>query len=94
MDKKKQRLLIGVGVAIVGYFVFKKYGAKWFAPKLVTPPMTNTANFLNASGSSDFVAKQYDATTNSTWISYQGSNVVGYWQTGKIKEGTPIHSLT
>ena len=94
MDKKKQRLLIGVGVAIVGYLVFKKYGATWFAPKLVTPPITNTANFLNADGDGGFVAKQYNAATNSTWISYQNSDVVGYWQTGKIKEGTPVHSLT
>ena len=97
MDKRKQRLLIGVGVAIVGYFVFKKYGAKWFAPKLAKPSVQTNGdqlNFLNASGGSDFIAQQYDPNTNSTWISYQGSSVVGYWQKGKIKEGTPIFGLT
>jgi hypothetical protein len=97
MDKIKQRLLIGVGFAIVGYIVFKKYGAKWFAPKLVEPSVQTNGdqlNFLNANGGSDFIAQQYDANTNSTWISYQGSSVVGYWQKGKIKEGTPIHGLT
>jgi hypothetical protein len=95
MDKKKQRLLIGIGFAIVGYFVFKKYGVKWFAPKLAqaTSKDEAQANFLNADGNGGFVAKRYDASRNATWISYQNSDVVGYWQSGKIKEGTPIHGL-
>lgn len=96
MDKKKQRLLIGIGFAIVGYFVFKKYGAKWFAPKLVegTSSDSKQANFLNADGDGGFVAKQYDPIKKATWISFRNSDVVGYWQSGKIQEGTPIHGLT
>jgi hypothetical protein len=96
MDKKKQRLLIGIGFAILGYFVFKKYGAKLFAPKLASTPTSedNQANFLNDDGNGSFVAKQYDPIKKATWISYQNSDVVGYWLSGKIEQGTPIHGLT
>jgi hypothetical protein len=95
MDKKKQRLLIGIGFAIVGYFVFKKYGAKLFTPKLVEKPISDSqeSNFLNANGGNDYIAKQYDPIKKATWISYQNSDVVGYWLSGKIQEGTPISSI-
>ena len=95
MDKKKQRLLIGIGFAIIGYFAFKKYGAKLFTPKLVAKPTSDSqeANFLNANGGNDYIAKQYDPIRKATWISYQNSDVVGYWLSGKIQEGTPISSI-
>jgi len=92
MDFKKKRLLIGVGLAIVGYFVFKKVSEKIFVKKSTN----NQANFLNADGNDNggnFVAKQYDATRGATWISYNNSDVVGYWQDGRIKQGTIVNSL-
>lgn len=87
----RKRLFIGIGVAVVLYFGFKYLIPKVFPPKI----KTNESNFSNADGqSNDFVAKQYDASRNATWISYKGSDVVGYWQEGKIKEGTFVHQLT
>ena len=92
MEFKKNRLIIGISLAIVGYFVFKKVSEKIFNKKSTN----NQANFLNADGNGNggkFVAKQYDATRGATWISYNNSDVVGYWQEGKIKEGTIVNSL-
>jgi hypothetical protein len=93
MEFKKNRLLLGVGLAIVGYFVFKKV-----SEIVITKKSTDNkqANFLNANGNGNggtFIAKQYDATRDATWISYNNSNVVGYWQEGKIKQGTIVNSL-
>jgi hypothetical protein len=92
LDVKKKRLIVGVGLAIVGYFVFKKVSEKIFTKKSTN----NQANFLNADGNnndSNFVAKQYDATRNATWISYNNSDLIGYWQEGLIKRGTIVNSL-
>lgn len=92
MELKKKRLVIGIGLAIVGYFIVKK-----ITENVLTKKSTNNqANFLNADGNNNggkFVAKQYDATRNATWISYNNSDLVGYWQEGKIKEGTIVNSL-
>lgn len=86
----QKRLLIGIGVSVALYLGFKYLLPKIFPPKI----NTNNVNFLSADGQSDdFIAKQYDVSRNATWISYQGSIIVGYWQEGKIKEGTPIHQL-
>jgi len=92
MEFKKNRLAIGIGLAIVTYFVVKK-----ITQNILTKKSTNNqANFLNADGNGNggkFVARQYDATRNATWISYNNSDVVGYWQEGKVKEGTIVNSL-
>lgn len=93
LDFKKKRLFVGVGLAIVGYFVFKKLSEMYFTKKSTKD---NHANFLNADGQNNggnFIAKQYDATRNATWISYNNSDIVGYWQEGKIKQGTIVNSL-
>ena len=86
----RKRLFIGIGVAVVLYFGFKYLLPKVFPPKINTNP-----NFSNADGQSDdFIAQQYDANRKATWISYKGSDVVGYWQDGKIMQGTVINQLT
>jgi len=87
----KKRLAIGVLVAVGLYFGFKYAIPKLFPPKINTNP-----NFSNADGGSegDFVAKQYDPKRKATWISYKGSDIVGYWQEGVIKQGTIINELT
>jgi hypothetical protein len=92
MEFKKNRLAIGIGLAIVTYFVVKKITEN----SLTKKSTNNQANFLNADGNGNggkFVARQYDATRNATWISYNNSDVVGYWQEGKVKEGTIVNSL-
>jgi hypothetical protein len=45
----------------------------------------------------DFIAGGYDprhqnpdGTVGATWISYDDSNVVGYWQKGRVQEGTEM----
>jgi hypothetical protein len=86
----RKRLILGIGLGVGLYF-----GFKYLIPKLFPPKINTNVNFSNADGQSDdFVAQQYDASKNSTWISYKGSDVVGYWQQGKIKEGTVINQLT
>lgn len=94
MLTKQQRLFIGVGGAIVLYFVFK-YGLKGIIGK----KPESQKNFANADGdlAGNFVAKQYDplhvnpdGTKGATWISYNDSNVVGYWQKGRVQEGTEV----
>jgi hypothetical protein len=92
------RLAIGIGFAVVGYFVFKKIVLK----KIMSKTEGNQKNFLNADGNGGglFVSKFYDAnhknsdgTLGATWISYNDSNLIGYWQSGMIKEGTIINSI-
>jgi hypothetical protein len=95
-----KRLMIGVVGAIALYLVSIKLVPKFFPPKAPssTPPTTDKANFSNADGSGvDFVAKTYDAShvnedgsIGATWISFKNSDVVGYWQKGKLAIGTPI----
>lgn len=86
----RKRLFIGIGVAVVLYF-----GFKYLLPKVIKPKINTNPNFSNADGQSDdFIAQQYDASKNATWISYKGSDVVGYWQEGKIKQGTVVHQLS
>jgi len=86
----RTRLAMGVLSAVALYFSFK-----YLLPKVFPPKIDTKANFSNADGQSDeFVAQQYDASKNATWISYKGSDVVGYWQEGKIKQGTVINQLT
>jgi hypothetical protein len=91
MEFKKQRLLLGVGLAILGYFVLKNVIAK----KMVSSD-ANKSNFVNADGSNNsFVALKYDpsyknpdGTLGATWIGYNNSDVVGYWQKGVVTLGT------
>ena len=86
----RKRLILGIGLGVGLYF-----GFKYLLPKIFPPKIDTKANFSNADGQSDeFVALQYDASKNATWISYKGSDVVGYWQDGKIKAGTVINQLT
>jgi hypothetical protein len=86
----RKRLFVGIGVAVVLYF-----GFRYLLPKVIKPKINTNVNFSNADGESgDFTAMQYDANKKATWISYKGSDVVGYWQEGKIKEGTVINQLT
>lgn len=66
-------------------------------------PATKGKNFVGADGGQSedgFVALRYDAnhvnedgSLGATWIGYKGSDVVGYWEKGVIKIGTPINQL-
>ena len=93
----KKRLLLGIGIAIVGYFGFKYVISKFTKPKIAG----GNVNFIGANGdSTELVAKRYDAnyvnkdgSKGATWISYNDSDVIGYWEKGKIQEGEPIHTL-
>jgi hypothetical protein len=94
MEKNKTKLLIGIGIGVALYFAFR-FGLK----NVFVKKDTGKKNFANADGDlvGNFVAKQYDAnhlntdgTMGATWISYEGSDIVGYWQKGKIEEGTDV----
>lgn len=97
MQVKKQRLIIGIGVSVLLYFAIKKLVLNYYKSKGIQKPV----NFLGANGESDsFVAKKYDAShvnsdgsKGATWISYNNSDVVGYWEKGKIEIGTAVHGL-
>jgi hypothetical protein len=93
MLTNKQRLGIGIGLAVVLYFGFR------FGLKNVFVKKKGQKNFANADGElvGNFVAKQYDplhenpdGTKGATWIAYDDSNVVGYWQKGRVQEGTEV----
>lgn len=87
----KTRLFIGIGFAIVGYFVFKKL----ILQKIISKD-SNKNNFVNADGGNDgFVAlkhdpsyKNPDGTLGATWIGYNNSDVIGYWKKGFVTLGT------
>jgi len=94
MLSNKKRLVIGIGLAVGLYFAFR-YGLK----NVFVKRDTGKKNFANADGElvGNFVAKQYDpshvnpdGSVGATWISYEGSDLVGYWQKGKIQEGTDV----
>jgi hypothetical protein len=97
MDVKKKRLVIGIGLSIVAYFLIKNVVLNYYKKKGVV----QTSNFLGANGQSDtFVAKRFDAShinsdgsKGATWISYNNSDVVGYWEKGKIEIGEPVYQL-
>ena len=97
MQVKKQRLIIGIGVSVLLYFSIKKLVLNYYKSKGIPAPV----NFLGANGESDsFVAKRFDAShvnsdgsKGATWISYNNSDVVGYWEKGKIEIGTAVHGL-
>lgn len=93
MLSNKKRLVIGIGLSVGLYFAFK-YGLKNVFAKPVS-----AKNFANAEGElvGNFIAKQYDplhvnpdGSKGATWISYDNSNIVGYWQKGRIQEGTDM----
>lgn len=97
----QKRMVIGIGVAIILYLSFR-YGLKNI---LATKSNADTpnSNFVGADGTNEdgFTAMRYDAThvnndgsKGATWIGFKGSDVVGYWQQGRVKIGTRIHSLT
>jgi hypothetical protein len=100
-EQLKKNLVVGIGLSVVLYLVFR-YGLKnVIAPKGNTT--TPTSNFVGADGNSEdgYVALRYDAShvntdgsKGATWVGYKGSDVVGYWQKGVIAIGTKIHSLT
>jgi len=92
LDNKK-KLAIGIGLAIGLYFAFR-YGLK----NVFAKP-ESTKSFANADGDlvGKFFAKQYDpmhinpdGSSGATWISYDDSNIVGYWQKGRVQEGTDM----
>jgi hypothetical protein len=94
MLNNKKRLFIGIGLAVGLYFAFR-YGLK----NVFVKKDTGKKNFVNADGEmvGNFVAKQYDpmhvnpdGTQGATWISYNDSNIVGYWQKGRVQEGTDV----
>ena len=92
----RTRLFIGIAGAVFLYVGLRYYIVpKYFKP---SAPATPKANFVNATGQSDFVAKRYDAnhvnkngTIGATWIAFKDSDIVGYWENGKIPLGTPIN---
>ena len=93
MLNNKKKLAIGITLAVGLYFAFK-YGLKNVFAKT-----ESTKNFANADGElvGNFVAKQYDplhvnpdGSKGATWISYEDSDIVGYWQKGMVREGTDM----
>jgi hypothetical protein len=94
MLTNKKKLVIGIGIAIGLYFAFR-YGLK----NVFVKKPESIKNFANADGElvGKFFAKQYDplhvnpdGSKGATWISYDDSNVVGYWQKGRVQEGTEM----
>jgi hypothetical protein len=83
MDVKRNRIILGIGLAIIFYFGVKKF----YKPKI----SGSNVNFSNANGG-EFVAKRFDASRNATWISYNNSDVVGFWKDGNIPEGTSVEA--
>lgn len=93
----RKRVLIGVGLSVVAFFLAKLVVAKYYKKKGIE----NKSNFVGADGQDDsFVAKRYDpthvnsdGTKGATWIAFNDSDIVGYWQNGKVEIGTTIHGL-
>jgi hypothetical protein len=82
MDVKRNRIILGIGLAIIFYFGVKKF----YKPKI----SGSSVNFSNANGEGGFIAKRYDSTRNATWIAYDNSDVVGFWKDGMIPVGTSV----
>jgi len=90
----KKRVLIGVGLSIVAFFLSKLVVAKYYKKKAIG----KTSNFVNLEGDSgDFRAKSYDpnhknsdGSLGATFISFNDSDVVGFWYKGKLEIGTPF----
>jgi hypothetical protein len=93
----KKRVLIGVGLSVVAFFLSKVIVAKYYKKKATD----KQSNFLGADGTDDtFVAKRYDPnhinsdrSKGATWIAFNNSDIVGYWEKGKIEIGTEIQGL-
>jgi hypothetical protein len=97
MEAKYKKALIGVGLAVGLYFLFnyviKKSGA------VVVPPKPNGDGFKGMDGEEEgkYTAKRYDSThknldgsLGATWIGYNDSNIVGFWQKGQVDIGTEV----
>jgi len=93
MDKKKIKILVGIGIGVGLYFLFNKAVLN----KILSTPNGSQANFSNADGGEDYIAKKYDpfhinqnGSMGATWISYNDSDVVGFWKQGKVEIGTRV----
>lgn len=99
----KQRVFIGVSLSVVAFLLSKVVLAKYYKKKAIE----KKSNFIGADGFYDadggdgkFFAKTYDpnhrntdGTLGATWISFNNSDVVGYWEKGKIQIGTEVSAL-
>jgi hypothetical protein len=99
MDIKKQKILLGVAIGVGAYFIYNK----WVKNLILKTPMDTTpqpeANFSSANGGSGYLAKRYDAShvnedgsNGATWVSYNDSDVVGFWKKGKIAIGSRVNA--
>ncbi len=93
MDAKKIKILIGIGIGVGLYFLFNKT----IKDKIAKTLNVREANFSNADGGNDYIAKKYDpfytnpdGSDGATWISYNDSDVVGFWKKGKVQIGTRV----
>ena len=96
MELKYKKALFGIGLGIGLYFalnyLIKKSGA------LVTPPKPDDKAFKSMDGSEGkYLAKRYDpnhqnldGSFGATWIGFDDSDIVGFWQKGKVDLGTEI----
>lgn len=99
----RKRVLTGVGLSVALFFVAKYVVGISFKKKA----QDLKSNFIGADGfygadggSGGFYAKIYDpnhvnkdGTKGATFISYNDSDVVGYWEKGKIEIGTPVYGM-
>jgi hypothetical protein len=96
-DLIKKRVLIGIGFSLVAFLVARVLITNYYKKKGVS----KQSNFIGADGGDEtFVAKRFDpshvnkdGTKGATWISYNDSDIVGYWEKGKIEIGTKISGL-
>lgn len=94
----KKRLLVGVGFSLVAFLLARVLIKNYYKNKGAT---SKQSNFIGADGGDDsFVAKTFDSThvnpdgtVGATWISYNNSDIVGYWEKGKINIGTKVSGL-
>lgn len=104
--KKRYLIGAGIGVLLFFAFkyglpmILKKPTPPPMPP---TPPTglkgAKTKSFANASGEGEnqFVANGFDpnhvnddGSMGATWISFNNSKIVGYWQKGKVPDGTVL----
>jgi hypothetical protein len=99
----RKRVLIGLGLSVF-LFVVAKYVVGNIYKKKLSDKKSNfigADGFYNADGGEGkFIAKRFDSThrnsdgtLGATWISFNDSDIVGYWEKGKIEIGTEVSGL-
>ena len=85
MNKKTQQIVGVVAILGLGYWAYTKYGKKKSFANLTSKRTQYIA------GGYDSNHQNPDGTRGATWISYGGTGAYGYWQPGRVAQGTIVN---